>query len=95
MQPRLCIAAGLTWPIINLSPPGFHAYGLNQDQQSKLLIVKLIITSFVLVLEIISIVTFEFEFSSTIILRVNPRLTTCFLKSLDQNKRSSTKVLVL
>ena len=32
--------------------------------------------SFVLVLEIISIIIFEFEFSSTTILRVTPRLTT-------------------
>ena len=31
---------------------------------------------FVLVLEIISIIIFEFEFSSTTILRVTPRLTT-------------------
>ena len=31
---------------------------------------------FVLVLEIISIIIFEFEFSSTAILRVTPRLTT-------------------
>ena len=58
--------------------PSFHAYGLNQDQQSKLLIGQLIITSFVLVLEIISIVTFEFECSSTAILRITLRLTRCF-----------------
>ena len=31
---------------------------------------------FILVLEIISIIIFEFEFSSTAILRVTPRLTT-------------------
>ena len=31
---------------------------------------------FVLVLEIISIIIFEFEFSSTAILRITPRLTT-------------------